>query len=107
MTLSPFIHIFSFQMARTLTSRPDADRSINQLLCLIMGGHIARNTSNLSIDPQKRIDACVSLIAEEMNRAVKDQNTDLEKVMVSAQRKISSLQSLRTLNSLILEVDWT
>ena len=42
-----------------------------------------------------------------MNSAVKDQNTDLEKVMVSAQRKISSLQSLRTLNSLILEVDWT
>jgi len=93
-------------MSTTLTSKPDADRSINQLLSLIMGGRMARHTSNLSSDPQKRIDACFTLIAEEMNNAVQDGNSDLEKVMVSTQRKLSSLQSLRTLNSLILEVDW-
>jgi hypothetical protein len=88
-------------------SRQDCNRSINQLLCLILGSQKSRESNHLHYSPAERIELCFKLVQQEMEQAVKQTDPEgLQKALSDGQRQLSSLQSLKTLNQLIQEVEW-
>ena len=90
-----------------MITRQDCTRSINQLLCLILGGQKSRASTHLSYNPAERLEFCFKLIQQEMEQAVRTADPDaLQKALSDGQRQLSSLQSLKTLNQLIQEVEW-
>ena len=90
-----------------MITRQDCDRSINQLLSLILGGQKARASSHLSYEPTERIEFCFKLVQQEMEQVVRTADPEaLQKGLSDGQRQLSSLQSLKTLNQLIQEVEW-
>ena len=90
-----------------MISRQNCDRSINQLLCLILGSQKSRASNHLGYNPAERIEFCFKLVQQEMEQAVKQTDPEgLQKVLSDGQRQLSSLQSLKTLNQLINEVEW-
>ena len=54
-----------------MITRQDCDRSINQLLCLILGGQKSRASSHLSYNPAERIEFCFKLVQKEMEQVVR------------------------------------
>ncbi len=90
-----------------MLSRQDCDRSINQLLSLILGGQKARASSHLAHSLSERLEFCFKLVQQEMESAVRTGDPEaLQKALSDGQRQLSSLQSLTTLNQLIQEVEW-
>ena len=90
-----------------MITRYNAERSINQLLSLILGGQKARASSHLAHSLSERLEFCFKLVQQEMELAVKQTDPDaLQKALSDGQRQLSSLQSLKTLNQLINEVEW-
>ena len=90
-----------------MMTRQDCTRSINQLLCLILGGQKARASNHLSYNPAERIEFCFKLVQQEMEQVVRSADPEaLQKGLSDGQRQLSSLQSLKTLNQLIQEVEW-
>ena len=90
-----------------MISRQNCDRSINQLLCFILGSQKSRASNHLGYNPAERIEFCFKLVQQEMEQAVKQTDPEgLQKVLSDGQRQLSSLQSLKTLNQLIQEVEW-
>ena len=88
-------------------TRQDCNRSINQLLSLILGSQKSRASNHLYENPAERIEFCFKLVQQEMEQAVKQTDPEaLQKVLSDGQRQLSSLQSLKTLNQLIQEVEW-
>ena len=90
-----------------MITRQDCDRSINQLLSLILGGQKARASSHLSYEPAERIEFCFKLVQQEMEQVVRTADPEaLQKGLSDGQRQLSSLQSLKILSQLIQEVEW-
>ena len=90
-----------------MISRQDCDRSINQLLSLILGGQKARASGHLAHDLSERLEFCFKLVQQEMEQTVRTADPEaLQKALNDGQRQLSSLQSLTTLNQLIKEVEW-
>ena len=90
-----------------MITRYNAERSINQLLSLILGGQKARASSHLAHSLSERLEFCFKLVQQEMELAVKQTDPDaLQKAVSDGQRQLSSLQSLKTLTQLINEVEW-
>ena len=90
-----------------MISRHNAERSINQLLSLILGGQKARASGHLAHSPSERIELCFKLVQQEMEHSIKNGDPEaLQKALSDGQRQLSSLQSLKTLNQLINEVEW-
>ena len=90
-----------------MISRHNAERSINQLLSLILGGQKARASAHLSDSPSERLEFCFKLVQQDMGQAVRTADPEaLQKALSNGQRQLSSLQSLKTLNQLIHEVEW-
>ena len=90
-----------------MLNRQDCDRSINQLLSLILGGQKARASSHLAHSLSERLEFCFKLVQQEMESAVRTGDPEaLQKALSDGQRQLSSLQSLKTLNQLIQEVEW-
>ena len=90
-----------------MITRQDCHRSINQLLCLILGGQKSGASNHLSYNPAERLEFCFKLIQQDMEQAVRTADPDaLQKALSDGQRQLSSLQSLKTLNQLIQEVEW-
>ena len=90
-----------------MITRQDCARSINQLLSLILGGPKARASAHLTDSPAERLEFCFKLVQQEMEQAVKQADPEaLQKALSDGQRQLSSLQSLKTLNQLINEVEW-
>ena len=90
-----------------MINRQDCNRSINQLLCLILGSQKSRASNHLHYKPADRIEFCFKLIQQEMEQAVRTADPDaLQKALSDGQRQLASLQSLKTLNQLIQEVEW-
>ena len=90
-----------------MIDRKKADRSINQLLCLILGAQKSRASNHLHYKPADRIEFCFKLIQQEMEQVVRTADPEaLQKGLSDGQRQLSSLQSLKTLNQLIQEVEW-
>ena len=90
-----------------MITRQDCNRSINQLLSLILGSHKSRASSHLFENPAERIEFCFKLVQQEMEQVVRTADPEaLQKGLSDGQRQLSSLQSLKTLNQLIQEVEW-
>tara|TARA_R100001224_G_C3893869_1_gene105969 strand:- start:231 stop:503 length:273 start_codon:yes stop_codon:yes gene_type:complete len=90
-----------------MITRQDCTRSINQLLCLILGSQKSKASSHLASKPAERIEFCFKLVQQEMEVIVRTADPGaLQKGLSDGQRQISSLQSLKTLNQLIQEVEW-
>ena len=90
-----------------MITRQDCHRSINQLLRLILGWQRSRASNHLHCNPAERIEFCFKLIQQDMEQAVRTADPDaLQKALSDGQRQLSSLQSLKTLNQLIQEVEW-
>ena len=90
-----------------MTTRQNAERSINQLLCLILGSSKSKASSHLSNHPSERIEFCFKLVQQEMEQSVRTADPEaLQKALSDGQRQLSSLQSLKILNQLIEEVEW-
>ena len=86
-----------------MISRQDATRSINQLLCLILGAQKSRASNHLHYKPADRIEFCFKLVQQEMEQVVRTADPEaLQKALGDGQRQLFSLQSLKTLNQLIL-----
>lgn len=90
-----------------MMTRQNCERSINQLLSLILGGQKARASSHLAHSLSERLELCFKLVQQEMEVAVRTGDPEaLQKALSDGQRQLSSLQSLKTLNQLIQEVEW-
>ncbi|NBQ51812.1 MAG: hypothetical protein EBY40_07970 [Marivivens sp.] len=90
-----------------MISRHNAERSINQLLSLILGGQKARASGHLAHNLSERLEFCFKLVQQEMEQTVRTADPEaLQKALSDGQRQLSSLQSLTILNQLIQEVEW-
>ena len=90
-----------------MITRQDCNRSINQLLSLILGGQKARASGHLAHNLSERLEFCFKLVQQEMEQTVRTADPEaLQKALSDGQRQLSSLQSLTTLNQLIQEVEW-
>ena len=94
-------------MTQQLITYQQAEKALTQLLCLILGGRQARASSHLSQDLSKRLEFCLKLVQQEMQDAIQNTDPDLLSDLIgTGQRKLTSIQSLKTLTQLIKEIEW-
>jgi hypothetical protein len=89
-----------------MITRIEAERSVTQLLCLILGGKQARASSHFSHSVSERLEFCLKLVQQEMQAAIHNTDPDQHRAISIGQRKLTSIQSLKTLNQLIQECEW-
>jgi hypothetical protein len=95
-------------MNNELISRQQADRAINQLLSIIIGKKQAIASNHLENYIPERLEFSLKLIAQEMENDIKLGDPNMVGAALGrSQRKLSSIQSLKVLSSLINEVDWS
>ncbi len=94
-------------MTQELITRSNADQAVTQLLCLILGGKHARASAHLVKHFSERLELCFKLVEQELELSLKSPDSEQKQAaLTSAQRKFSSLQSLKTLDQLIREIEW-
>ena len=86
-----------------MINRPRAERSINQLICVILGRRQAQASAHFAYSPSKRIEFCQQLIEQEREQARKAKQLA---VLSACDRQLCSLDSLDTLAQLLNEVEW-
>ena len=95
-------------MNNELISRQQADRAINQLLSVIVGRRQAVASNHLENYIPERLELCLKLIGQEMENDITLGDPEMVGAALSrSQRKLSSVQSLKFLSSLINEVEWS
>lgn len=95
-------------MNKELISRQQADRAINQLLSVIVGKRQAVASNHLQNYIPERLELCLKLIGQEMENDIKLGDPEMVGAALGrSQRKLSSVQSLKVLSSLINEVEWS
>ncbi len=95
-------------MTNDLISRQQADRAINQLLSVIVGKRQAVASNHLQNYIPERLELCLKLIGQEMENDIKLGDPEMVGAALSrSQRKLSSVQSLKVLSTLIREVEWS
>ena len=92
-------------MNNELISRQQADRAVNQLLSVIVGRRQALASNHLEDYLLERLEFSLMLIEQEMDESRK--LGDVDSAINRAQRKLSSVQSLKVLAALISEVEWS
>lgn len=94
-------------MTKPMLSRDEANQAITQLLCLILGGHQARASAHLFHNIPERLELCSNLVQQDLEHALQSHDPNVTRdALGTAQRKLTSLQSLKTLNQLIQECEW-
>ena len=95
------------RLTNPLTSKELVLKAHSQLTSVIVGRSGARDTSHLEDVPAERIAVCLKLTMDEYVKAnaITD-DTERTKRCAQIQRKLSSLESLKTIASLISEIDW-
>ena len=82
-------------------------KAINQLLALVIGGRIARQTEHLKSAPINRINHAQKIIADgelqEATRDLQDGYDGASKRLSQVERKIDSLKSLKVLAEMVEE----
>jgi hypothetical protein len=88
-----------------MIDRKKADRSINQLLNCIMGKTRSKASRHLEDHPAERIEFCFKLVRNEIG-AILDNTpaSKLSEALYVPRMHLDSLNSLKTLNELIEEV---
>jgi len=80
-------------------------KAINQLLALVIGGRIARQTEHLKSAPLNRVNHAEKIIADkelqEATRDLQDGYEDASKKISQIQRKLESLGSLKILAEMV------
>ena len=80
-------------------------KAINQLLALVIGGRIARQTEHLKSAPLNRVNHAEKIIADkelqEATRDLQDGYEDASKKISQIQRKLESLGSLKILAGVV------
>lgn len=95
-------------MTNNLISRQQADRAINQLLSVIVGKRQAVASNHLQNYIPERLELCLKLIGQDMENDIKLGDPEMVGAALSrSQRKLSSVQSLKVLSTLIREVEWS
>ena len=90
-----------------MIDRKKADRSINQLLNCLMGGARSKASKHLEDHPAERIEFCFKLIQNEIGVILEDTPaSELSPALYVPRMHLDSLNSLKTLNQLIEEVQW-
>tara|TARA_Y100001968_G_C19252279_1_gene665048 strand:- start:566 stop:856 length:291 start_codon:yes stop_codon:yes gene_type:complete len=92
-----------------LISKDLADRAINQLLSVIVGGKDARATDSLKGEPTERVKKCMELTIVEYSEAAQlltDCVPDAKRMVSQCQRKQNSLHSLAVLCKVIKKTEW-
>jgi len=85
-----------------MITKNQANRSITQLLCLIIGGEKSKASAHLAFNPVERIQFCFKLVQQDMADA-----TSMEDPIYAAgKRQVDSLESLKKLAQLVKEVEW-
>ena len=86
-----------------MITKNQADRSINQLLCLILGKQKADASAHFAYDPSERVEFCFELVEIDMNIAEKEDDRTRQ---AACRRQFTSLESLEKLAQLSKEVKW-
>ena len=95
-------------MNNDFISRQQADRAINQLLSIIVGRRQAIASNHLENYVPERLELCLKLVGQEMENDITLGNPEaVGAALGRSQRKLSSIQSLKVLATLISEVDWS
>ena len=95
-------------MNNDFISRQQADRAINQLLSIIIGRRQAIASNHLENYVPERLELCLKLVGQEMENDITLCNPEaVGAALGRSQRKLSSIQSLKVLATLISEVDWS
>ena len=105
-----------------MINRQKADRSINQLLNCLMGGARSKASKHLEDglvgsemcirdsledNPAERIEFCFKLLHNEVQEIVETSKpSELSQNLYVPRMHLDSLNSLKTLNQLIQEVEW-
>jgi hypothetical protein len=90
-----------------MINRQKADRSINQLLNCLMGGARSKASKHLEDHPAERIEFCFKLLHNEVQEIVETSKpSELSQNLYVPRMHLDSLNSLKTLNQLIQEVEW-
>jgi|TARA_R100000084_G_C4580974_1_gene113801 flagellar motor component MotA len=89
-----------------MINRQKADRSINQLLNCLMGAR-SKGSKHLEDHPAERIEFCFKQIKNEIQNIVENSEAhELSQALYVPRMHLDSLNSLKTLNQLIEEVQW-
>ena len=89
-----------------MINRQKADRSINQLLNCLMGAR-SKGSKHLEDHPAERIEFCFKLIQNEIAVILEETPaSELSQALYVPRMHLDSLNSLKTLNQLIEEVQW-
>jgi hypothetical protein len=95
-------------MNNDFISRQQADRAINQLLSIIIGRRQAIASNHLENYVPERLELCLKLVGQEMENDITLGDPEaIGAALGRSQRKLSSIQSLKVLATLISEVDWS
>jgi len=95
-------------MNNDFISRQQADRAINQLLSIIVGRRQAIASNHLENYVPERLELCLKLVGQEMENDITLGDPEaVGAALGRSQRKLSSIQSLKVLATLISEVDWS
>jgi len=95
-------------MNNDFISRQQADRAVNQLLSIIVGRRQAIASNHLENYVPERLELCLKLVGQEMENDITLGNPEaVGAALGRSQRKLSSIQSLKVLATLISEVDWS
>ncbi len=88
-----------------MIDRKKSDRSINQLLNCVMGGARSRASKHLEDHPAERIEFCFKLVRNEIAGILDNTPASkLSEALYVPRMHLDSLNSLKTLNELIEEV---
>jgi len=95
-------------MNNDFISRQQADRAVNQLLSIIVGRRQAIASNHLENYVPERLELCLKLVGQEMENDITLGDPEaVGAALGRSQRKLSSIQSLKVLATLISEVDWS
>ena len=75
-------------------------KALSQLTSVVVGGAIAKATSDMSNEPVARVEKCIELAVAECAKEA------TPKAAQQLQRKLGSLESLRTLSKLFNEIEF-
>ena len=91
-----------------MINRQKADRSINQLLNCLMGGARSKASKHLEDHPAERIEFCFKLIQNGnwSNSRRYSSFRAFTQALYVPRMHLDSLNSLKTLNQLIEEIQW-
>ena len=90
-----------------MINRQKADRSINQLLSCVLGKARTKASRHLEDQPAERIEFCFKMIQREIQEILdKSEASELSTALYVSRMHLDSLNSLKTLNQLIQEVEW-